>query len=216
MLTIKIRACHCGNDAKGIKPTDEDCCDHCCMNNDALGMCGSSCPEEYPNTANVYGKGQDPEQYSQVQAPPPPPPSTPCPEERAASSAIASSAPAVYTQSSVQPASAPPPLSQYSQTPPAPSQYQTPDGDAPEPQAYDRSSALAASTSSCTTTADQAAASEPAQTPAYQTTLWPVSSGSAYGTPPVPSQVPGSGANPSFVSSFSAVGGLAIIAAMII
>lgn len=188
-------------------------CDHACQNNPLLGCCGNSCPQDNPGIANVYGKEPSLEQYTAAnpvttQAPaslssPAPAnsqlvtPTGPAPEPQALSSALAVSQTAA-TQSS-------------EPCPPAqPSQYQTAEGQAPEPQSYKPSSADAvqATTSDCSTSAPAI--------PQYETTMATKAAPTnrPYGESPIPSQVPGSDSAPVGLPSFSSIGGLALIAVM--
>lgn len=212
-----FRACRCGNDPKSIQPADAKLCDHCCLNDPKVGECGNSCPPEHPNIANVYQKAAALKQYApiSVEVSAVVSSETPCP------TVVTTQAPSHYSSigSAVSPKQdlpCPPTTSLGSTVSP----YLTPEGDAPEPQMYATSTIQPASqSSSCSTSSTSSSVckttTEQEITPVYQTTLSPVTS-KAYGTPPVPSQVPGSDSHAHFIPSFSAIGGLALIAAMII
>ncbi|OAA39542.1 twinfilin-1 [Beauveria brongniartii RCEF 3172] len=206
--------CRCGNDSTAISSQDESMCDHFCENNPLVGCCGNSCPDENPGIANVYGKEPVLAQYtaapnaattesssslstaapvsSQLITP-----AGPAPEPQSRSSALATSQSAA-TQSSepCQPAQ--------------PSQYQTAQGPAPEPQAYSTSEVDALQI-----TAPGPSGSVPA-VPQYETTMSAKAAptNKPYGESPVPSQVPGSDSATVCLPSFSSIGGLAIIAVM--
>ncbi|KAM3515287.1 hypothetical protein MY11210_001028 [Beauveria gryllotalpidicola] len=206
--------CRCGNDSTAISSKDESMCDHACQNNPLLGCCGNSCPDENPGIANVYGKEPVLAQYtaapnaattesssslstaapvsSQLITP-----AGPAPEPQSQSSALAASQSAT-TQSS-EPC-----------LPTQPSQYQTAEGPAPEPQAYRTSNADALQA-----TAPGPSGSVPA-VPQYETTMSAKAAptNKPYGESPVPSQVPGSDSASVCLPSFSSIGGLAIIAVM--
>lgn len=207
------RQCRCGNDSTAITSQDESKCDHACQNNPLLGYCGSSCPEENPGTANVYGKEPPLEQYT----------STPNPATTDASASVSSATP-VSSQLVTPTGPAPEPQSQSTalpvsqsastQTsepcPPAqPSEYQTADGQAPEPQTYVTSIADAVQA-----TSSGSSSSAPA-IPQYESTM--ATKAAPSNKPhesPVPSQVPGSDSAPICLPSFSSLGGLALIAVM--
>ncbi|KAJ3474841.1 hypothetical protein NLG97_g9671 [Lecanicillium saksenae] len=207
--------CRCGNDSSAITPKDDSLCDHTCQNNPLLGCCGNSCPQDNPGIANIYGKEPPLEKYtapnaattdasaslsssapvnSQLVTP-----AGPAPEPQRQSSALA------VSQSGTTQAGEPCPTAQ-------PSQYQTADGQAPEPKAYETSTADAvqATTSDCTTSAPAIIQYETTMATKAAPTNRP------YGESPIPSQVPGSDSAPVCLPSFSSIGGLALIAVMII
>ncbi|XWW97535.1 hypothetical protein V2A60_005519 [Cordyceps javanica] len=207
--------CRCGHDLSAITPQDEGMCDHACDNNPLLGCCGNSCPQDNPGIANVYGKEPVLEQYT----------AAPNSETTEVSSPVSTAAP-VSSQlvTPVGPAPEPQsqstalPVSQSASTqssepcpPDQPLPYQTPKGQAPEPQAYETSSVDAVEAS-----ASQSATSAPA-IPQYETTLATKAAptNKPYGESPIPSQVPGSDSAPVCLPSLSSIGGLALIAVMI-
>lgn len=209
-----FRECRCGNDSSAVTSQDESKCDHACQNNPLIGCCGNSCPEENPGTANVYGKEPALQQYT----------SAPNPATTDASVSLSSAAPvSSHLVTAAGPAPEPQsqstalPVSQSAVTqtsepcpPPQPSQYQTADGQAPEPQVYETSIADAAQA-----TKSGSSTSAPA-IPQYESTLATKAAptNKPHGESPVPSQVPGSDSAPICLPSFSSIGGLALIAVM--
>ena len=169
-------------------------CDHACMDDTTLGCCGNSCPSDNPGVANVYEVSPELDQYTEA---PPPPPTTSCPPDAEITPVGLPSEP--VTQATQ--------LESTSCPPAEPSQYQTPEGEAPEPESYE------------TSIADPVgASSSELELPPYETTMWPkpASTSDAYGTPPVPSQVASSDAVLGYTPPFSTLSGIAFIAAMII
>ncbi|OAA56423.1 twinfilin-1 [Cordyceps fumosorosea ARSEF 2679] len=217
MAALLNEECRCGNDNAAITPQDESMCDHNCENNPLLGCCGNSCPQENPGVANVYGKEPALEQYTAASSP----------RTAEASSSVSTAAPVPVSSQLVTPAgAAPEPQSQSTALPVSqstaaqssepcstsqPPQYQTAQGQAPEPQAYETSIADAAQAS-----ASDSATSAPA-IPQYETTMVTKAAptNKPYGESPIPSQVPGSDSAPVCLPSFSSIGGLALIAVMI-
>lgn len=192
-------------------------CDHACLNNPALGCCGNSCPQDNPGTANVYEKDLALEQYtapnavttSATQAPS----SAPIPVNSQLVTA-SGPAPGVQSQSTVDAVSQS--ASTQSSEPctsSPPAQYQTPEGQAPQPKAYETSISIVDAVQATTTDISTSAPNIPQYESTMATKAAP--SNHPYGEAPVPSQVPGSDSAPGGLPSFSSLGGIALIAVMI-
>ncbi|KAK5989864.1 hypothetical protein PT974_08126 [Cladobotryum mycophilum] len=253
-------ACRCGDDPKAVHAIDESKCDHACISDRNMGMCGSVCPDNAPGIANIYTRVTVPTKEP-VTGGPSSPQTPPGSAETSCSSSVSSpygqppETPRITPVGPAPEAPTPTPQSQGPQespcssdgnptpgspVPPVPS-YQGPPSNAPEPSAYPNPTQPTPAiepypnppgySPDCEPSSPDPYSNDPQQSSPgnncgppggsnwspgpSESTLWSrPSSSKPVGDPPVPSQVLGSDSPHEMVPLFSSIGGILLIAAM--